>query len=59
LAIILVCLAVPPRAFAQDQRLNVVLIVADDLGWADLGCYGSRYHHTPSLDRLNAPKSRL
>ncbi len=31
---------------------NVVLIVADDLGWADLGCYGSRFHRTPFLDRL-------
>ncbi|MGE5194464.1 MAG: sulfatase [Deltaproteobacteria bacterium] len=31
---------------------NIVLIVADDLGWADLGCYGSRFHRTPHLDRL-------
>jgi arylsulfatase A-like enzyme len=31
---------------------NVVLIVADDLGWADLGCYGSTFHRTPNLDRL-------
>jgi arylsulfatase A-like enzyme len=31
---------------------NVVLIVADDLGWADLGCYGSTFHRTPNLDRM-------
>ena len=31
---------------------NVVLIVADDLGWADLGCYGSTFHKTPHLDRM-------
>jgi arylsulfatase A len=31
---------------------NVVLILADDLGWADLGAYGSRFHRTPNLDRL-------
>lgn len=31
---------------------NVVLIVADDLGWADLGCYGADLHETPHLDRL-------
>lgn len=31
---------------------NVVLILADDLGWADLGCYGSTYHRTPHLDAL-------
>ncbi len=31
---------------------NVVLILADDLGWADLACYGSRLHNTPHLDAL-------
>jgi arylsulfatase A-like enzyme len=39
-------------AAGDDVRPNVVLIVADDLGWADLGCYGSRFHRTPNLDRL-------
>ena len=51
-AILLVGLALARHTRAQEPRLNVVLIVADDLGWADLACYGSRYHHTPSLDRL-------
>ena len=37
---------------AADERPNVVLIVIDDLGWADLGCYGSSFHKTPNLDRL-------
>lgn len=31
---------------------NVVFILADDLGWRDLGVYGSVYHETPHLDRL-------
>lgn len=31
---------------------NVVILLADDLGWADLGCYGHEYHQTPALDRL-------
>jgi arylsulfatase A-like enzyme len=31
---------------------NIVFILVDDLGWADLGCYGSRFHETPHLDRL-------
>lgn len=31
---------------------NVVLIVADDMGWGDLGCYGSKQNSTPHVDRL-------
>jgi arylsulfatase A-like enzyme len=31
---------------------NVVLVNVDDLGWADVGCFGSRYHETPNIDRL-------
>jgi arylsulfatase A-like enzyme len=34
------------------QRPNVVFILADDLGWADLGCFGSTEIATPNLDRL-------
>ncbi len=33
------------------KKPNVILISADDLGWSDLGCYGSEVH-TPNLDRL-------
>ncbi|HUT90000.1 MAG TPA: sulfatase [Thermoguttaceae bacterium] len=36
-----------------------MLILADDLGWADLGCYGNTYHQTPSLDRLAAQGMRF
>jgi arylsulfatase A-like enzyme len=38
-------------ASAAD-RPNVVLILIDDLGRNDLGCYGSTYHRTPNIDRL-------
>jgi arylsulfatase A-like enzyme len=31
---------------------NFVFILIDDLGWKDLGCYGSEYYETPNLDRL-------
>lgn len=37
---------------AAAERPNLLLILADDLGWADLPSYGNRYHETPSLDRL-------
>mgnify|MGYP002066660963 CR=1 FL=1 len=33
-------------------RPNIVYILADDLGWTDLGCMGSRYYETPHIDRL-------
>ena len=41
-----------PAMGAEDRPPNIVLILADDLGWADLGCYGSTFHRTPNLDRL-------
>jgi arylsulfatase A-like enzyme len=33
-------------------RPNIVLLVADDLGWRDLGCYGDPHVSTPNIDRL-------
>jgi uncharacterized sulfatase len=46
--------AIPATLALADEprRPNLVLIVADDLGWADLGCYGNRFNETPNLDRL-------
>ncbi|MGH9163301.1 MAG: sulfatase [Vicinamibacteraceae bacterium] len=35
-----------------QKRPNIVFFVADDLGWSDLGCYGSRFYETPHIDRL-------
>lgn len=37
---------------AAASRPNIVLMIADDLGWADLGCYGQKDIRTPVLDRL-------
>jgi arylsulfatase A len=39
------------KAEAQ-KRTNVVLFLVDDMGWADLGCYGDTFHETPEIDRL-------
>ena len=40
-------------------RPNIVLILIDDLGWRDLGCYGSAFYETPNLDRLAAEGVRF
>lgn len=44
-------LAVGP-ALAQNQRPNIVLILADDLGYGELSCYGQRRFETPHIDRM-------
>ena len=36
----------------QAKRPNIIFILADDLGWAELGCYGNHFNETPHLDRL-------
>ncbi len=37
---------------AEERRPNVILFLVDDLGWRDLGCYGSKFHDTPNIDQL-------
>lgn len=37
---------------AAERMPNIVFILTDDLGWADLGCYGSTFYDTPNLDKL-------
>ncbi len=46
------------RAAEPQQQPNIVLILADDLGWSDLGCYGSEVA-TPNIDRLAASGTRF
>jgi arylsulfatase A-like enzyme len=67
LARLLACLACP-LTFAAElgaagpkraKRPNIVFILADDLGWTDLGCQGSRYYETPHIDRLAAQGLRF
>ncbi|MFO1065032.1 MAG: arylsulfatase [Pirellulales bacterium] len=41
------------------EKLNVVFILADDLGWAELGCYGQQKIPTPNIDRLAASGMRF
>lgn len=41
-----------PAAAAEARKPNIIFILADDLGWGDLGCYGHRLIKSPHLDRL-------
>lgn len=40
------------KAAAQPEPLNIVVILADNLGWGDLSSYGSTDLHTPAIDGL-------
>jgi len=48
----LLILAMVSGAFAQSDRPNFVIIIADDIGWNDLGCYGNPVVKSPNIDRL-------
>jgi arylsulfatase A-like enzyme len=45
-------LAVAASALGADRPPNVVIVYADDLGYGDLGCYGSKTNPTPNLDGI-------
>jgi arylsulfatase len=57
-AMIAVLLLVPAAVSLGDERPNVLLILADDMGFSDLGCYGGEIQ-TPHLDRLAAAGVRF
>jgi arylsulfatase A len=58
LAALAAWMTLAPHATAQTARRaappNIVLVLIDDYGWADTGCYGSTFHRTPHVDRLAA-----
>ena len=51
--------AVSPSLSAAAEKPNIVVIFADDLGYGDLGCYGSPTIRTPQLDRMAAEGLRF
>jgi arylsulfatase len=44
---------------AAEPRTNIVVILADDMGYGDLGCYGAKDIRTPNLDKMAAEGLRL
>ncbi|MHC4995248.1 MAG: sulfatase-like hydrolase/transferase [Planctomycetota bacterium] len=53
------CLVILFTASAHAEKPNVILIMADDLGWESIGAYGSNDYQTPHLDRLAADGIRF
>ncbi|MDT8300889.1 MAG: sulfatase [Sedimentisphaerales bacterium] len=46
-------------ASGPKKKLNFVFILIDDLGWTDLGCYGSSFYETPNIDKLASEGMRF
>ena len=44
---------------ATENHPNVVFFLVDDLGWKDVGCYGSKFYDTPNIDRLASEGMRF
>ena len=66
LFLVLACLVFPMAgvlngwsATSDTAHPNFLFLLVDDLGWADTGPYGSRYHLTPNIDRLAAGGARF
>jgi hypothetical protein len=56
---LLLLLGAPQLCAQGEAPPNLVLILADDLGWRDLRCMGSQYHETTYLDQLAAQRLRF
>src|SRR5512145_1508268 len=52
LPFLFLCLTAISCASAREGKPNILFILADDLGWGDLGCYGNRTLRTPNLDAM-------
>ena len=55
------CRCAPTHGHSRDRAHppNIIFILADDLGWAELGCYGNTFNETPNLDRLAGEAMRF
>lgn len=47
-----ICICFSAKTQNKNQRPNIIVILADDLGWTDLTSYGSTFYETPNLDKL-------
>lgn len=59
LAGVLILVAGWVPTFGGREQPNIIFILADDLGWGDLSCYGQTHFQTPNLDRMAAEGLRF
>jgi arylsulfatase A-like enzyme len=57
--LVFIVLIVAAIAFPQRNKPNIIFILADDLGYGDLSCYGQQKFKTPAIDRLAAEGTRF
>jgi arylsulfatase A-like enzyme len=57
--LVLVGMAMMASSATAGDKPNIVFVLADDLGWAELGCYGNTFNETPNIDRLAREGMRL
>lgn len=58
MAFLLVMFCLPPAWLYADSP-NIILILIDDMGWKDVGCYGNEFIDTPHIDQLAAEGMRF
>ena len=52
--VIFICLTLMScQESTENQTPIVLIIIADDLGWSQIGCYGSNFYETPNIDKLS------
>ena len=59
LALLLSSFVLLHSSFAAPAKPNILIILADDMGWADAGCYGADLHETPNIDRFAGESVRF
>lgn len=52
LSLLMLISVITPAIGDVEECPNVIFVLADDLGWSELGCYGNRFNETPHLDQL-------